>query len=119
MSWNINEMSGKTIKECNYNKDYEEIILIMTTGERYKIYHDQDCCELVNIYWSQSNIKNIIDKTIESLEEVSQRPDIEGDSMTITNYIFTFTDGTKANLYWVGESNGYYSEEPIIEKLEG
>ena len=48
MQANIKDLIGKTLIEIEKIND-EELIFHCTSGEKYRMFHDQDCCESVHI----------------------------------------------------------------------
>ena len=45
----INALLGKTLSSVTVNDDQDEIIFECVDGVKYKMYHQQDCCEGVSI----------------------------------------------------------------------
>jgi hypothetical protein len=96
----------------------------MQSGKRYKIYHDQDCCEDVKIDETQEGdgdlvtlVGNRIDEvTLEEESDQEPRPSEYADSWTRTKITFRINSETVVSR-WIGESNGYYSESVDIERL--
>lgn len=110
----IFELVGKTL-ESVVNKG-EEILFTTTSGEKYKMYHSQDCCENVTVEDINGDLDDIIGSPV---LEASARTSNENpfdkkkeyqESFTWTFYtIYTIKGGV--TIRWYGESNGYYSEE--------
>ncbi len=93
--------------------DYEkqEIRFTTVTGEVYKLYHKQNCCESVTIDDICGDLNDLVGSVILMAEEQSNRGD-EGDygnTSTWTFYKFSTARG-HVTIRWYGESNGYYSE---------
>lgn len=84
----------------------------------FKMYHSQDCCEIVTLNDIAGDLSDLVGVTILEAYEESNSDPIEGqiaqssiydDSWTWTFYRFTTVKGTVV-LRWLGTSNGYYSE---------
>jgi len=80
------------------------------------MYHDQDCCENVRLEDIIGDLTDLVGSPILSATEETNRgnePRAGEDSWTWTFYTFRTIKGT-VTLRWIGESNGYYSEEVDI-----
>lgn len=118
----INEFIGKTV--TNIFMDKHQIIFHFDNGEKYMMYHDQDCCEDVYIEDIDGDINLLIGQPLVVAEYVTTRNhnDVEkpastdeGDSQTWTFYRLGNVN-TFVVIRWYGTSNGYYSEEVTIEQ---
>ena len=126
----IEVLKGKTLTKIDESDD--ELIFHCETGEKYKLYHSQDCCEGVSIEDVNGDLDDLIGAPILKAEEVSneafekefddsftQKNDYgskvdkdgnyEPESHTWTFYKFATIKGY-VDVRWYGESNGYYSE---------
>ena len=114
------ELKGKVIKNIlvtkQYGRDmtddnYDSIKFICTDRYEYKMLHHQDCCETVYIESIVGDLNDLIDYPILIAEETSNRGAEHGeDGQTYTFYKLATVKGY-VDIRWVGESNGYYSEE--------
>ena len=124
----IEELLGKTLTKIDVTKGgkwYDEIVFTTEKGERYKMYHNQDCCESVTIDDIVGDTLDLIGSPITMAEEVSSKenppsldPDeYEPESMTWTFYKLATVKGY-VTIRWYGTSNGFYSESVDFEKIE-
>jgi hypothetical protein len=107
----VEELLGKTIASIE-NYDNYELFFYIVDGERYKMYHEQDCCESVYLEDVIGNLDDLIGSPITMAEEVVQEGEYGVDSYessTWTFYKFATNKGY-VTLRWLGTSNGYYSE---------
>lgn len=115
---NVSVLLGKTIvsiEDCNV--DSEEIFINTSDNKRYVLLHTQDCCEHVRLVDVIGDIEDIIGCPLTMAEEVAQQEDSNWGTQTWTFYKFATIKGY-VTLRWLGESNGYYSEEvDLIEIL--
>lgn len=60
----IKELEGKILTEvvCEYN----EIFFLTNEGDRYKMYHNQDCCECVTLEDIDGDLSDLIGYKIPS-----------------------------------------------------
>lgn len=89
----------------------DELYFLTAEGDKFKMYHEQDCCESVWLEETIGDLEDLIGSPLLMAEEVIESPP-ESDnyeSATWTFYKFATIKGY-VTLRWVGESNGYYSE---------
>ena len=124
----LKDLIGQTMSSVE-NVNNEELVFTTTEGKKYKLYHDQDCCENVTIEDIVGDLGDLAGSPLLKAEEVSyqgeeQLPQDErlrlqmertqdkyrcDDSCTWTFYKFATIKGY-VDVRWIGESNGYYSE---------
>lgn len=111
---NIELLAGQIIAEIKFKSD--EIFFTMQDGRKFKMFHEQDCSENVIIKKIEGDITNIINYPLikikqETLEKNPKwyLPKSFQDSFTWTIFEFETKEGS-VSIYWLGESNGYYSE---------
>lgn len=118
----IKELINHTIVDIKINKRRDEIMFYCNNGEKYKMYHEQDCCECVEIEDITGDINDLIGSPIimaeESTNNDNPKPDYDEsfESFTWTFYKFATVKGY-VTIRWYGESNGWYSEEVYIKKI--
>ena len=115
----ISVLKGKIIQLITVNRDKDEIIFEISPKEKYKMHHEQDCCENVAIEDICGDLEWLIDEPILKADERSNRedPSDEYESVTWTFYELATIKGS-VTIRWCGSSNGYYSEEVSFEKIE-
>jgi hypothetical protein len=116
----ISDLIGKTMLSVE-KPDNEQIIFVTTEGERYRLFHDQECCEAVSIEDVIGDLPDLVGAPILMAEEATNSNDprkCDGDSCTWTFYRLATIKGY-VTIRWYGESNGYYSETADFEKCGG
>ena len=115
---------GKTvvaIDGCVSGSD--RIELKTSDGEKFIMYHNQDCCESVTIEDVVGDVQDLIGSPILKADEIVSNdnpPDVQKDyqdSFTWTFYNLATIKGY-VTIRWYGESNGYYSESVEFEKVK-
>jgi len=115
-------MIGVTMTSVSVGGDREEMRFTAVDGRVFRFFHQQDCCEVVGIEDICGDLSDLVGSPIVQAEEVSSEPP-EGfdpkrhdDSCTWTFYLFATAKGS-VTVRWLGESNGYYSEEVSFEEV--
>lgn len=116
----ISQLVGKTLSEIRNAGD--EIIFITDTGEEYKMYHSQDCCESVYIEDIDGDLQDLIGNPIleasgRSNSDDPKEQEYPDDSFTWTFYIIRNVKAS-VTIRWYGSSNGYYSESVDFVKID-
>ena len=117
---NISELMGKTLTQIVNTTD--EIVFTTNAGEKFKLYHEQDCCETVEVEDINGELDDLIGAPILQAEEVSNTPGADepkdgyDESFTWTFYKLATIKGY-VTIRWYGTSNGYYSERVTFAKL--
>lgn len=121
----------------NIEKTDDEIIFTCDNGDKYKMYHSQNCCECVSIDDIDGELNDLIGTPIiqaeeatssehppERLAEIEKEKQENGDgyydyenSFTWTFYKFATIKGY-VTIKWYGTSNGYYSESVDLVKAD-
>lgn len=107
----IDALIGKTIVSADVFED--TISFYLSSGEKFQMFHDQDCCESVYIESINGNIIDLVGEPILKACEYNSddaKPASEyTDSYTWTFYSIATCKG-EVDIRWYGESSGYYSE---------
>ena len=110
----LKDLLGKTMTSVENKGD--ELVFTTTEGKRYKLHHDQDCCESVSIESVVGDLADLVGEPLLVAEESTSGEHPEGytakeyeESFTWTFYKFATRKGY-VDVRWLGESNGYYSE---------
>jgi len=95
----------------NIHQDDETISITFLDGSYAEWYHEQDCCESVEIEDVNGDWNDLIGSSLIVCDErISHKSDeINFDSNTWTFYTFRSNKGS-VDVRWHGSSNGYYSE---------
>jgi len=139
MSYDVdifNDMLGVTFTEVNQYDD-DEIVFKTAEGEKWRMYHAQDCCECVSIEDVCGDLQDLVGHPLVQAESVTSTtendiPDEERVWLTLkdelnndfdedqlwTFYKFATIKGS-VNIRWYGTSNGYYSVHVSLDKIEG
>ncbi|MFA5695940.1 MAG: hypothetical protein WC917_00540 [Bacilli bacterium] len=113
-------LKGLTLSNIK-NNDNAELIFTTNTGSKYKLYHEQDCCESVSIDDICGDLEDLIGTPILLAEEVKSEKELPkkdeyDDSFTWTFYKLSTIKGS-VTIRWYGSSNGYYSESVDFKKI--
>jgi hypothetical protein len=102
----------------------DEVVFVCSDGSKWRMVHNQDCCESVSIEDVVGDVEDLQDATvIDARKETSEtdpadrapgEDDRYRDSFTWTFYIIQTNKGA-VTIRWLGESNGYYSESVDFE----
>jgi hypothetical protein len=96
----------------------EQIIFTAKDGRQWNMFHDQGCCESVEIESIVGNLEDLVGAPILKAEVATSdknppdaKPEAieDQDSFTWTFYKLATQKGY-VDIRWYGESNGYYSE---------
>lgn len=117
----LDDMRGKTFTKVYVKEhDGDPYGLIFENDEfKFTFEHDQDCCEHVYIADIIGDLDDLVGRPVDIIEVVDHdrnvtpagvKPLEDPDSFTWTFYKFATIKGW-VDVRWLGESNGYYSEE--------
>jgi len=105
-------MLGRTMTSVIASGDV--MLFIEQNGSEHRFYHEQDCCESVEIEDIEGDLNDLVGDTIILAEQVDSKPparelNYTPDYETWTFYKFATAKG-HVTVRWYGSSNGYYSE---------
>lgn len=115
---NFEDLNGQTLSKVE-NIDDKELVFTLQSGEVYKLYHSQDCCESVYIEDIVGELTDLVNTPILLAEEVDNdfpKKDPYDESYTWTFYKLSTIKGS-VTIRFYGTSNGYYSERVDWEKV--
>lgn len=117
----LKDLLGKTLTKVEQIGD-DELVFITTEGKRYRLHHEQDCCEGVSIESVVGDLSDLVGDPLLIAEESTSGVHPEGytekeyeESFTWTFYKFATRKGY-VDVRWLGESNGYYSESVSFDE---
>ena len=103
-------LAGKTLKTIVVDADEAEIDFETAEGEKFRLYHEPDCCEYVRVEEIIGDLADLVGVPLLQAEEAYNSGDTSEGSQTWTFYKLATIKGS-VTLRWLGESNGYYSED--------
>jgi len=107
------DLKGRCLSRAE--QDGEELRLYLSENNYVRFYHDQDCCESVEIEDVCGDLRDLVGEPLTEAEEVHgyQGPETGDESYTWTLYRFGTRRGA-VTVRWYGSSNGYYSERVSV-----
>lgn len=118
------DLGGKIITKIEGGIGDSRMSFTTKDGEIYSLYHEQDCCESVDINDICGDINDLLNEPILLAEEVShhnENPESVKKSEWQDSFTWTFyklsTNKGSVTIRWYGESNGYYSESVDFQKV--
>jgi len=104
------KLAGQKILAIRGMDQNSEQVEIDTEAGTFVLFHNQDCCEYVCIEDVAGDPSDIIGEVVSMAEVSSGDRPVEDGTSTWTFYRIHTMSGDVC-LRWVGESNGYYSED--------
>lgn len=116
----VSELNGKTITEIvGMHAGSESVDIYCSDGSAYRMYHEQDCCESVELEDVVGDYEDLLNTPMIEAREDTNHPDPgplrNGDCYQWTFYRFYTIKGTVV-LRWYGASD-YYSTDVSFRKL--
>ena len=108
----MKDFIGATVTAVDLRVGNEEGSITTDRGV-LRFFHDQGCCELVQIEDITGDLLDLIGGVVVTFEarvSVNHSEPNAKDSLTWTFYEIRTTKGD-VTIRWLGESNGYYSED--------
>jgi hypothetical protein len=120
---NFFELVGKIILNIRNAHEDSDCVTIETDGGTYTLYHNQDCCESVDVIRVMGNPNDLIGQRVTGAEEDAgaSSPSWFDSSRwcsggTLTRFSLMVENGSTLDIWWNGVSNGYYSEAVSVAK---
>lgn len=120
----FSSLVGKTLKSITGAEVGSDRIIFETNDNmKFKMFHDQDCCESVLVEDICGDIQDLIDSPILiASEDTSTINPVGVDIKHQESFTWTFyniaTKNGHVTIRWYGESNGYYSESVDFEEMK-
>ena len=113
----FNELLGKTLTSIR-KEGADELYFYTREGHAYRMYHEQDCCESVDIDDICGDLGDLIGNPIIQADESTSEDNIKDfdESATWTFYRLATAKGF-CTIRWYGSSSGYYSESVSFELI--
>jgi hypothetical protein len=114
----FSDLVGTVITDLSGAEIGSGFIRITANNNVFKMYHEQDCCESVELNEIIGDLDDILNSPILLAEEVTETGGSrdECERWTWTFYKLSTIKGN-VTLRWYGTSNGYYSEAVHFEFL--
>jgi len=110
------------LKGCTISKmDVDDDTSFETSIGKFSLYHSQSCCECVRLEKTIGNVEDVLNSPILIAEDGYEEPSGEekrkySSSYTWSRYRLVSAKGEFV-MYFLGESNGYYSETMTFKKV--
>ena len=104
-------MLGHVFSRVLVSENNQVMTFLSEDGTRFEFYHEQDCCESVQVEDVIGDLADLVGCPLVEADEISSDgfPNPEyGDVPQWTFYRFSTVRGT-VTIRWLGDSNGYYS----------
>lgn len=112
----IKDMTLKAIKKI----DDDELYFLTEDFRVFRMYHGQDCCEMVTIDDINGDLEDLVGSPLVMAEVATKdvpNKEKRDESDLWTFYRFRTIKGD-VNIKWWGSSNGWYSVEVDFEELK-
>lgn len=118
----IDELKGVVLDGIEGATIGSDEIIFISGNNKWKLYHEQDCCESVELNDIIGDLRDIVGSEIlNAYESSNEEPDFDAlphsdDSFTWSFYRITTIKGT-VTFRWYGTSSGYYSESVDFKQI--
>lgn len=108
----IQELIGEKLHSVSgLEENSDEVVFVTCSGQCLKLYHEQDCCETVLLNDFECDVSDFSGAELLSMEEVSSNQEEDDYGTSTWTFYKIETDRGGVWMRWLGESNGYYSED--------
>ena len=120
MNDELSNLIGMTMRSVE--RQGEEVIFEASTGERWHMYYEPDCCASCDIEDVVGDLDDLVGSPIRMAEVVTNydNPTLDDgyapESFTWTFYKLATVKGY-VTIRWYGTSNGYYSETASFARV--
>jgi len=116
----FSDLLGKNLSSVELVQSAAEndsITFVLTSGEKYKLYHYQDCCESVYIESIVGELSDLIGLPLTMADESVSDTEETDDEVEMWTFYRLATVKGYVDIRWNGSSNGYYSISVDFEPL--
>lgn len=114
---NIGVLKGMTLNRVD-KIGAESIIFTADNGRKFRLFHEQECCEDVFIESVVGDLADLLDSPILTAEMSCKSSETGlGKGETWTFYKLATAKGY-VDIRWFGSSNGYYSESADFTEIK-
>lgn len=106
----FSDLVGKKITHVVVDDHWDDRIEFGIHGAVYYMYHEQDCCESVDINDIDNDLQKLVGTTVINAEVSVNAGETDYGTDTWTFYKITNDNADHFTIRWYGESNGWYSE---------
>lgn len=129
MKANFEDLKGKTISFIvSLTRSGNDYVMFfkMSDGTVYKMWHEQDCCETVQIEDICGDLEDLLNSPVLLAEEVTYSDEnpsgvVQPNCKNYEGWTWTFyklaTIKGAVTIRWYGASNGYYSEKVDFDSI--
>jgi hypothetical protein len=114
----FSDLIGKTLTNIFVSGDNSEITFITNDNKKYIMYHNQSCCESVEVEDICGRLTDLVGVPILDAYEStnSDNPKNNHDECFIWTFYNISTMKGYVTIRWYGVSNGYYSVSVTFEE---